>query len=211
MLSTLAILTLLFAVSTRLSLAHLQTQNTELLLAERNATRVHLLETARDLLAKDSSIRDISVQLADTVYVIKVVDAGGLVDLNTASPNLLDSYLDAIGLTIEERERFRAWRQSSKRLLRFSDLIRVSDASDSDTTLLSATATVFSGRSGVSLQEASLETQDLLAPFWQDSWATAPSNSNFELFLIKENRVKRIGVVHLRPDGTTKILSAYYR
>lgn len=56
-LSTLAILTLLFAISTRLSLAHIQTQETEVALAERHARNVALLRAVSAPLAEARTTR----------------------------------------------------------------------------------------------------------------------------------------------------------
>lgn len=205
-LSTLAILTLLFAISTRLSLAHIQTQETEVLLAERSALNVALLRASTAPLAEARASGTYEVTVGDDTHTLRAVDVGGLVDLNTAQPPLLETYLTEIGLTNEEITRFRSWRQTSKRLLRIEDLIRVTAAQRADRALLLATATVHSGRTGVSLDDAPEVLRDLLQARWQDDWATAPSGVNFRIERIRQTGPLPVGVVNVRPDGRGKIL-----
>ncbi len=205
-LSTLAILTLLFAISTRLSLAHIQNQETEVLLAERSVLNVTLLRAVGATLAETRESGTFEVSVAEETYTLRAVDVGGLVDLNTAQPPLLEVYLTAIGLTNEEIARFRAWRQTSKRLLRIEDLIRVSGTETADRALLSATATVRSGRSGVSLEDAPEALQALLQTRWADAWATAPSGANFRIEHISPTGPLPVGVMHIQPDGMGKVL-----
>lgn len=203
-LSTLAILTLLFAVSTRLSLAHIQGQGTERHLAEKSALRNELLTRMTHQFGALAEAGQFTISMSDEDYLIQVVNAGGLIDLNTANPRLLDAYLEGIGLKNENIKKFRDWRQSSKRLLRITDLQRVSGATDIDFATLRQTATVVSGRSGISPSDAPEMLTDLLASSWRDEWASAASSSNFEVFLLGGRADHRIGAFHLSGDGSVR-------
>ena len=146
--------------------------------------------------------------LGGETHRLQVRDVGGFVDLNTAQPYLLDQYLSEIGLTSAEIEQFRTWRQTSKRLLRIEDLIRVTDAQDADRSLLLATATVYSGRRGVAMDQAPEALKDILDPLWNEAWATAPSGANFAVMRTDGLGALRLGVIHIRPEGDGKIILA---
>jgi hypothetical protein len=208
-LSTLAILTLLFAISTRLSLAHIQAQETELHIAERAALNKRLLHGVSGHLAEAREGGTYEITVDGQSYQLRVIDVGGLVDLNTASPPLLDAYLSALGMTQEEIARLRAWRQTSKRLLRVEDLIRVTGTTALDQSLLLQTATVHSGRPGVSLEDAPEALRDLIFARWDEAWTSPRSGMNFSVGAGGSGGKVSIGVAHVPPGGAVKILRSY--
>ncbi len=175
-----------------------------MILAERSALNVTLLRAVRGPLESGP----VEVTVGGEVHELRVTDVGGLVDLNTAQPPLLDAYLGAIGLTELEIARFRTWRQTSKRLLRIEDLLRVSEAVEADWALLMATATVYSGRPGVSLEDAPEAVRKVLEPVWQEVWASPASSVNFRVERVTGAGMLPVGVVHIRPDGEGKVLWA---
>lgn len=205
-LSTLSILTLLFAISTRLSLAHMRAQDTDLILAERAAMNPVLLREAATELRRTPGTTTLAVELGDRAYDLAIVDAGGMIDLNAATPSLLDAYLGAIGLTSAERDRFRSWRRTTGRLLRVVDVPRISGASNLDLALLQETATVYSGRTGVAREVMPERLARLLPESLPPGWISAPSGTNFYVFRHLPEGLLPVGALHLRPSGVPKLL-----
>lgn len=203
-LTTLTILTLLYGVSTRLGVAHLQIRSAEAELASRAAEGPMFLRAAALQVATNPITR--TVATSEGSGQIQIVDAGGMIDLNTAAPPLLDRYLDALGFRPDEIQRFRTWRQEGRRLLRRQDLIRVSGAEAADIATLALTATVVSGRTGVAADAAPDALTALLSPSAFDPYATPPSGVNFEVFLQNADRLTPLGAVHVRPDGSARFL-----
>ncbi len=187
-------------------MAHIQSQRSGEILAERAALNVSLLRAAADHLAEARESGAFDVSIGGQTYRLRAVDTGGLIDLNTAAPPLLEAYLTAMGLTDAEIRRFRDWRRGSKRLLRIGDLIRVSGAQSIDWEQFLRTATVYSGRSGAARDEMPDELWEMLERSWQQEWETAASGVNFEVFRDQDARDLPLGSVRAGSDGAAKLL-----
>ena len=203
-LSTLAILTLLFAISTARSLSHLQYQQIEVGLAEQNFRDHEALKAVVERADIDEVRRggSISINLSGENSNLQLIDVGGLIDLNSASPPLLESLFAALDLDPDALASFRRWRQQSRRLLRVEDLERIV-GENIDLALLQGVATVFSGRAGVAADQAASSVQNLFGDSTDLSqFASPPSNSSF---LIHEGD-RPLGVVFFAPSGVERVL-----
>lgn len=205
MLSTLSILTLLFAMATRLSLSHIQSQEMEIALAKRDVLHQALLGAAGEHLAQEAMTGAFEVVVGDKSYTLFAQDVGGLVDLNTSAPALLETYLSAIGLTAEEINQYRDWRKTPRRLLRVADLLRVTEAEGADLEVLLRTATVHSGRTGVSFVAMPEELRALFGARWQEAWEAPVSGVNFRVDK-GDGPAVSLGSVHLGQSKAAAIL-----
>lgn len=216
-LSALAILTLLFAISTRLSIAHIQRQNTELLIAERSFQNGEIVNAALVALASADRAHGlpdkVEVQVNGESVTVEVIDVGGLVDLNTADPRLLQATFEALGLGPDELARYRDWRRYGRRLLQVDDLIRITGSQGIDRRLLRRITTVHSGRRGVSEQDAPARLLEALSGrIALVDFASAPSGVNVALFVTDPSSsvIRYVGVAHAPLDLDTSRLLAVY-
>lgn len=205
-LSALAILTALYAISSRLSLSASLRGGSEVRLAENGFENMETLLAAIQNLDKGNSLAGqavVSVNGSDKA--INIVDVGGLVDLNSASPQLIDTLFRHLDMEHDAAERFREWRRTPYRLQRISDLKWIAGATPQTIALMKTVATVHSGRRGVNLENAPNSLVELLGEATLTQFATAPSGSNYAVF--DGTNGTRIGVIHLRPgDATPKFL-----
>ncbi|NSX56998.1 hypothetical protein [Parasulfitobacter algicola] len=204
---TLAILTVLLAVASERTMTRLQETSLDrqiALMGHTNRDALHL--SIIDL------INDQSPGFEGMLYQ----DVGGLIDLNTASPALLQRLFADITETTADRDdalrAYRTWRRQGRRLIRVDDLPRISGLPWSVITRLHQTATVHSGRTGISPDVAPLPvleivtgetgTQDQLAERVDPAFVSPPSNVNY---LIYRDR-NLIGGVNALRVGQPRIL-----
>lgn len=202
-LSTLTILTLLFAISSKRSLTHLRLQDTEATLAEVNFQKTELLQAvAARGRPEDQSEGAFEIRLGDESFQITMVDVGGLIDLNSAAPALLSAYFEALGLTPSDLQEFRTWRQKSRRLLRVIDLARIVNKPINSAQLI-RTATVHSGRSGLAVEESPDELIEMIASLINlESYGTPASGVSY--FIKSKDQIW--GVLHYPPNGPARVL-----
>lgn len=152
---SLAILTLLFSAASTRSLASLQFSAAEVVASSREQARIEVLDA---LVALGRPEGDVLVWNGRT---FRLQSAGGLVDLNTAAPELLERLLNGYGLDATARadalQSYRTWRRTGFRLQRVSDFVRVSGLNGVDLPGLATLATVHSGRASLSGEQAPLE------------------------------------------------------
>lgn len=151
---SLAILTLLFSAASTRTLVSLQFSGAEVLASTREGERVEILDA---LIARGAPEGNLFEWHGRTV---RLQSTGGLVDLNTAAPELIERLLVGYDLSVTERDdalfAYRAWRRTGFRLQRVSDFVRVSGLDAKDLTGLQEFATVHSGRSTLSAEQAPL-------------------------------------------------------
>lgn len=82
----------------------------------------------------------------ETVWALYI---RGLIDLNTAAPDIVERVVEAFELGPEAMTDYIAWRRSGRRLLRVGDFLRVTGAGQERLAELLAVATVHSGRRGI--------------------------------------------------------------
>jgi hypothetical protein len=158
-LATLAVLALLAATLTLRLTAQAGRVAADEAVAAALPSDAATMRLAMAALARDSATREIEVD----GQAIQLVDVGGLVDLNAASPALLERLIGVLGGGAGEMARYRDWRAGDRRLQRTGDLPRITGL-DVEPERLARLATVFSGRTGLAVAEAPIELLDLLGP-----------------------------------------------
>lgn len=183
-LASLLVLTTLFAIASQRSLAHLQTHSADQVLALRQAKDAEILTMLLKL--TDEQFQGLDTALpASLGRNLAVQDVGGLIDLNTARPQVLGWLFDALKFPPGANEKFRQWRKQGQRLTRVDDLIRITNADPEVLPNLTKIATVFSGRHGIAIEVASAEVQELIAAqatVLPNELITAQSGVNFAIY-----------------------------
>lgn len=108
----------------------------------------------------------VAVELNGQILEANFQDVGGLVDLNYASPELLEGLLIALGLTSQEATAvmltFRDFRRTGLGLQRVSDFERIVGLVPNTLPTLANFTTVHSGRTGIAPDVAPLRLLELL-------------------------------------------------
>lgn len=150
----LAVLAVLFSTASTRTLAGLQFNAAERAAAARTEARIALLDA---LMLRGRPDAD---QVVWDGRVARLQPTAGLVDLNAASPELLERLLIGYDLTAPERAAallsYRTWRRQGLRLQRVADFARVSDLDPARLPGLAALATVHSGRATLAAEQAPL-------------------------------------------------------
>lgn len=198
-LTSLAVLTTLFAISSKNNLSDLEQNKTEVSLMQAHFRNVEILRAAiREVELPESSGPWVqSVNIGAETLDILFWDIGGLVDLNTASPNLLAALFDAWGADEQSQAAFWKWRQTQNRVMRVEDVLRLLGEVEPDLNELLQTVTVFSGRAGVSSLDRSAALEERLKARDLDAFDT-PATQNRFLVLEPTDGVHRVvGTINL--------------
>jgi len=213
---SLVVIGILFAVASTRTLAKLQESASERTLIVRHQTEQDILKLAIawKALPENQGATSFKIDLNNKRYRVRLQDAGGLIDLNTASPELLDILFDGLTAEPDAIVRFRDWRRGGKRLQRVSDLFAIAGIAPPAVMELARYATVFSGRRGVAFNVAPEPLSDLitrLAGPGADTdpiFSSAASNVNF-LVMVSEagnGQEKTAGTIHIAGDGNWRLL-----
>ncbi|MDA7966139.1 hypothetical protein [Ruegeria sp.] len=224
-LSTLSIVALLFAITSSRFLANLKDSEAELILAKRQQENQALAELALGVFHQQSNQTDpqtpLTIRQNGREQTLVLQDVGGLVDLNTAAPDLLNALSTSLGVPDEALERFRDWRRTPYRLQSVVDFARVSEVPYEVGLRLKEFATVHSGRFGIASDLAPLglierlrvaaprgSVQGLELPV---SWQTPGSGVTFRVDLWEGGRfVRSVGVIHFGGSASgNRILELY--
>jgi len=156
------------------------------------------------------------VQLGGKIFRIELQDTGGMIDLNTAAPDLIERLAGYLSLPPNALDRFRAWRRTPYRLLRTSDFLRITGAPRELEDRLAQVATVFSGRRGIAPNVAPQEivemflgqgsSREMLAAEIGEAMISAPSGVNF-LVSVEDTGTGQqwlAGAVHLPPQEQSR-------
>lgn len=152
------VLTSLFAITQSRNIASMETLAVEHSLLEHDQWQSDVLNAA--LAFRTAQPRTASFELSGIEVSLR--DVGGLVDLNTATPELLQRLAQGLGITEMQMASFRTWRRMPHRTLSQNDFARVTQLSHEQFTLLDRLTTVFSGRSGISIDNTSEELVTVL-------------------------------------------------
>lgn len=149
-------------------------------------------------------------------WSVSLQDVSGLVDLNTASPALLDRLFEGLGLEGATRRdaltRLRDWRKQGNRLSRVSDAVRIMQLDMFDFADLDDFATVYSGEAGIAFEAAPPKLRDLLSDGSgqiAEQFRSAQRGVNFVAKITTETgSSKGAAVLHLPRDAEdTRVLS----
>lgn len=144
-LSALLVLTTLFAITQTRSMTTLQASALERLLLSQSQRDEDLLRLA--IAYRLASPDDTQFEVPEGQLILQ--DVGGLIDLNTAAPELLDRLASGLGISNERMTAFRDWRRVPHRTLSTNDFARLTGIAPVDRARLMQLTTVFSGRSGI--------------------------------------------------------------
>lgn len=209
---SLAILTLLFSTASTRTLASLQFSAAELVASERIDERIEVLDALVTLGRPEGD------RLTWAGRTVRLQSTGGLVDLNTGAPELLERLLIGYGLSATERasalQSYRAWRRQSYRLQRVSDFARVAGLDPARLPGLKSLATVHSARATLSSEQAPTQllehltgTQDsreVMIGLLPPNLLGPATDANFAVF----DGDDRLGVVGFGPfENQHKILA----
>lgn len=185
-LSFLLILTVLFAIATKRNQTQISTLSSEQTLLERQSEAVALLHIAANLNPELLiSGEPITVPFGDGERTLIVQDVGGLIDLNTAAPDLLQLVFNHLELDEESVQKYRDWRRDGKRLLRVQDFLRVTGADPAKLDVLLQISTVHSGRRGLAVEHVPEELRQVLVASVisiSSGLETAPSRVNATVY-----------------------------
>lgn len=203
-LSSLLLLTALFAIASQRSLGHIYGQTSELDLAARQVANAEILGLLISL--PPSAISEGNIDLPEPYADVsmRIQDVGGLIDLNAASPELLERMYAQLGFIPQAAAEFRDWRRDGRRLLRVSDLIRITGEQSAN---LDKVATVYSGRRGISADLAPPEVVHLFGTVSGNipvAFQSAPSGVNYAVYSDQGNYLGVISVSQY--DGQSRIL-----
>jgi type II secretory pathway component PulK len=155
---SLTVLTLIFGTASTRTLTHVQRNHSNLVLAKQFETRAATAELLLDLGSQTLFDPESQVWQLQQLQGITLQPATGLVDLNTASPALLRLLLEGYELPDvqirEALEAYRTWRRQGRKLLRVSDFYRAAGLTADVLPKLASFATVYSGRTGITLEQA---------------------------------------------------------
>lgn len=212
-LASLLILTALFAISSTRSMAHIQNQSAEQYLAANKSHRVTLLRLVVETEPDNSTRGLVPLPAPFHAQTLRLQDVGGLIDLNSASPELLEKLFRHLHFPDNAQESFRSWRRDGQRLMRVDDLIRITNADPVLLPALAQVATVFSGRRGIAIEHAPEKVLEIVRDgrsTISDSDISAASNTNFRVYLQDTDTSElMIGVVSiLGNNGQSRILEA---
>jgi len=218
---SLAILTVLIGSASRLAINHAMVLKGQAVLSSRLTLTKSLLYLAVSKRQGQENSSHIRMVFKGSNYTAIFQDVGGLVDLNTASPDLLSTVLENLGARDPSDiiEKLRAWRRQGYRLLRSEDFARITGLSSAVMRPLSQITTVFSGRRGISpdvapgtiLEILASETgsPEYLASRIPPTYISPASGVNFRVIIQNEDG-SMLGsmVIHLPPEfSDIRILS----
>ncbi|MEP4627160.1 MAG: hypothetical protein ABJR46_16590 [Tateyamaria sp.] len=203
----LATLTALFAVTS----SHVVSARAELradqLLLSRSSNAADLMRLAANW-KREADIESMEFGVPEVGVRIRFQDIGGLIDLNTARPELIDAIAKSFGVDHDGVTRFRAWRRSANRLLRVEDFYRLSGFSDVAVDEdLRRLVTVHSGRPGIALDYISSGLRARLADLNLDNFDSPATGTTFLVESLGNDLGKTIlGVIHIPASGSPRIL-----
>lgn len=205
----LLLVTALFATAQHRSLGFLSQIEAERRALVRMDSRRQAVDLALALLTSFPDQREFSFP-DDSGRTLLLQDVGGLIDLNTAHPDLLDRLAGALRVPGGGMDRLRIWRREGLRLLDLNDFVRLTGLPWQQTSGLPFLATVSSGRFGIDPKTAPQAVLDIARGSGSDvpeQFNDLPTLSVFAVWLIDgTDRPTYLGTVQLRPDGGGRIL-----
>jgi len=208
-LAALLVLAALFAASAARVQRHLAATAGEAALLDRLSTARTALELAMSWKAQQPDIdaRRFDWATPSGAMTVELQDVGGLIDLNTASPELIELLFKHLDLGPDNLARYRAFRRGAKRFVRIEDFIRIVGADPDIFTTLQSLTTIFSGRTGIAPEVAPPQVLALfddgqLADVIPERFQSPPSGANFQVRLSTGTQPAKIaGVIFVPPEG----------
>ncbi|SFI65104.1 hypothetical protein [Jannaschia pohangensis] len=171
-----------------------------------NASGADIVRLALSMKMEDADIR--VVELGNRQ--VELLDVGGLIDLNSAAPGLIDRLIERLGGGTAELAAYRTWRREGRRLVRVDDFIRVTGLVGVDIDLRKV-ATVHSGRTGISPEVAPSDVLDLIGMSENDlpeQWVSPASGHTFMVNIVSPSGTRRgLGIGTAAPAGLSVAVS----
>ena len=223
-LSTLSIIALLFAIAGSRAVNRLSETRTDVLVAEDAFARMSLLSLAAQVYGHREMPLEPDVMLPvrwrGGNALLQLQDTGGLVDLNTANPAILERLADRLNIPSANLETYRVWRREPLRLQRVSDFARIVGGAPGLSESMRGLATVFSGRPGLDMDLAPESLLELLvgragnrADLIRDlpaSWASPASSVNYHVNVINKGGVViALGIISITGQSKGLIISSF--
>lgn len=200
---SLAILTLMFSAASTRTLAGLQFNAGEVVVSDRFDERIEILDALKTLGRPEED------RLSWAGREIRLQSVGGLVDLNTASPEILERLITGYELSATDiasaLQNYRTWRRQGYRLQRVSDFSRVTGIETEKLPNLKSLATVHSGRAVLSSEQMPTEllahltggqdSRDIMISLLPPNLLGPATSANFAVF----DGNARIGVIGFGP------------
>ena len=212
----LAVIGILFAVASTRSLSKLQEIASERILIEKSQIEQDILNLAIGwkALPESKEATEFDIDLNGKRYNVRLQDVGGLIDLNTASPELLEILFEKMGADRGGIVRFRDWRRNGQRLQRVGDILSIAGITAPKELDLAHYTTVYSGRRGVAFSVLSNEMRDLIVGTAgpgadrDPRFSSTASNVNFLVITseVGTEPENPIGTIHFAGDGSGRRL-----
>lgn len=170
---------MLFATVSNRALANAGFYATEKRLLQQQFDNAALADvlSQMDLNAMTTTNNEIASPLQDGTKLV-IQDVGGLIDLNTAAPELIAGVIDFLGLEPEAIEQYRTWQQDGRRLLQTDDFLRIVGEDMTLITSLSTIATVHSGERYVSNASSPESVRQIVAGL-DEVFVDQPTSDSF--------------------------------
>ena len=206
-LSAIIILVALFVVTlTRLQgqVMRLAAESSLIALQSLNQSALTFVLAAHQAADFDPSL-PLELVLGGTNYSLRLQDAGGLIDVNTANSRLIEALLVRLELSDGALERWRAFRRDGARFLSLGHFVQVVGGRRDLLDTLPGLATVFSGRTGVAPESAPSEVIAILREIAGPrdlplELVSPPSGKTFVVLIETDSGRRLAGTVFLGPD-----------
>jgi hypothetical protein len=215
---SLLVITALFATVQKRALGQLYDVAAEELLIVNGQTGRDLLELAITVRAKARSLSatNFTASLNGRVYEVKLQDVSGLIDLNAASPDLLQRLANRLRLVPGAITTYLQWRRTPRRLLRVEDFARITGAGPAAFDELRSVATVHSGSQGLAPGATPTEVLNLVGVETSDdipeTLRSTQSATNYRVSLRRPGTAAEIalGIIHVAPSiGQSRVLQIF--
>lgn len=183
-LSSLTMVALLFAISSRLTLASQSFYATEKRILETQQETAMILRLIGNIDREDAlRVFDSWEASVGSRGFVRLQDVGGLIDLNTTTPDVISRLVQEFGGTTSKVANYFEWRRSGHRLYRIGDFLNFFSISANETTRLQSVATLFSGRRTFDGAIAPLQVYDATGWVPEESVSGVASKSdNFAVY-----------------------------
>ena len=204
-LSSLLILTGLFAIAQARSMTALGAGASEKLLLQNAQRDEDLLQLA--IAYRLGHPDGTTFEIAGVPVLLQ--DVGGLIDLNTAAPELLDRLATGLGISSEKLSLFRTWRRTPHRLLSTADFSRLTGLPVETANRLSGLSTVYSGRIGIAPETTPTEVWKVIgleASTLPAAMQSPPANAVFAVFINRAEHRRYIGTIEVGASQDASVI-----
>lgn len=202
MLSSLLMLTMLFSISSKRSMAYLRTSHSVQSLSERSFQRTQVLELiAASVVDLDSG--DIIMPAPYDTLEIRLQRVAGLIDLNTAAAPYIQNIITALAFPDDAMQRYSEWRSAGKSFKTTDQFMSVLKGDPGLRSALQLIATVYSGRSDIAGSDAPEEVLALGLTLIANTVRQGDDSSNIAVYVSEagQDSEEYWGTIQSTPPG----------